>query len=398
MNPRSLATNLVFFLVFSIPWEDTVEVPGVGTVSRAVGLVTAVVWFISLMSPGPRRPLHKFHGALFLFVVWTGMSIYWSVAPTRSISGFVTNVQLLILALIVWELLDSRHLIDRALQAYVLGSVVSVGGVVASYINNDPSKYLRFGAPGTDLDNNALILAIGIPAALYLTNGPAGRVLPRTLRIINYAYVPAAAYGMVLTGTRGAVLASIPTLVFGLWAFTRGAGGRRLAALVMVGAAVYAVASFAPTASIERIGSITTAFSSGSDLNGRSTIWRESLDAFVQRPLIGVGNDAHRASVDEGKVAHNTPLSAMTETGLIGLVLFFNVMAQAVKLARCHSGFAARFWATQLLVVALGSMSLSIEDRKYAWLFIALAVSSGGIIAEARTRRPTGELTSAIAR
>jgi O-antigen ligase len=328
---------------------------------------------------------------LFLFFIWTGLTIYWSYLPEKSVVGFVTNTQLLLLALLLWDLVDSMALTLAALQAYVLGAHLLIVLTVFQFVKGTTTHYLRFGPPGADLDNSALIMAIGIPAALFLvTSQASGLGASRLLRIANYAYAPFAAFGIVLTGTRGAVLASIPTVVYALATFAGGSGRRRAGIIAVAGLATVA-AFLAPPASLARIGSIGSEFESTDGLNGRVDIWKESRTAFLHRPLVGVGNDAHRAAIQIHKVAHNTPLSILTETGLIGFTLFVLVMVEVRRSVRRHRGPLARYWRFEMWVIALGSFSLSIEDRKAAWLFVMLAVGSGALVREPHVAklRPT---------
>ena len=46
---KTLAYRLLLLMVFTLPWENVVDLPGVGRVSKAVGLLVAVVWFADLL-------------------------------------------------------------------------------------------------------------------------------------------------------------------------------------------------------------------------------------------------------------------------------------------------------------------------------------------------------------
>jgi hypothetical protein len=43
-----------------------------------------------------------------------------------------------------------------------------------------------------------------------------------------------------------------------------------------------------------------------------------------------------------------------------------------------------RYWIVQLVVLAIGAMSLSLEDSKSVWIFMSLAVASGAAAAPRR--------------
>lgn len=383
---RRMAFSLTLALVFTIPWEDSVQVSGVGTISRAVGLLAAVLWLAQILGTGRLRPPDRFHAAVLLLVVWNGLTMFWSLNPVATITGFSTYVQLFVLLLMMWELFTTQRAVELALQAYVLGGFVSVALILLNYLDDKPSYYLRYGPPGADVDGAALILALGMPAALHLAADRTSELSRHAvLRVVNFAYVPAAVFGIVLTGTRGAVVASIPTLVYSVVVLMRGGPLRRALGAAAVVVAVLLTVQYAPTASLDRIESASSELSSSGDLNGRVEIWNESLAAFVRRPVGGVGHDAHRAAISIGKVAHNTPLSILVETGVVGAVLFLGVAASTIHWLRRVPRGSSWYWWTQLAVVFLGSLSLSVEDRKAIWFFIGACVASGSASVAART-------------
>ena len=372
---RSIAFGLTLALVFAIPWEQTLELSGVGTISKALGVAAAAAWGLSVLASGRMRRPSALHAALLAVTIWSGLSIYWSLDPRSSIEGFLTQAQLLVMLLVVWDLVDTRQRVNATLQAYVLGGFVAVGGVVANFVNNTATVWERYSSPGSDVDGAALILALGVPAAIYLaaTTRTAGR--SRMWTLVNFAYIPAAAFAIALTGTRGAVLASVPTAVFLLWVLARTGPSGRIAGAVALVVSAYLLISLAPETSLQRIGTAFGEFSGG-DLTGRVGVWEQSWAAFQAQPLLGVGDGAHRAAIAAGKVAHNTALSVLVETGVLGLVLFGTFIVLLVRQVRSLSGWEARLWVTQLSVILVGSLSLSVEDRKSIWLFLFLAAAA----------------------
>jgi hypothetical protein len=119
-------------------------------------------------------------------------------------------------------------------------------------------------------------------------------------------------------------------------------------------------------------------------LSGRFGIWTESHEVFRSRPIHGAGLDAHRAAIPTGKEAHNTYVSVLAETGVIGLLLFGGVMLSVVARVRSSVASDGRYWIVQLAVLAIGAMSLSLEDSKSVWIFLSLAVASGAAAAPRR--------------
>jgi O-antigen ligase len=112
---------------------------------------------------------------------------------------------------------------------------------------------------------------------------------------------------------------------------------------------------------LARIESATTATelgSEGSALSGRWGIWVASSHAFLERPLTGAGLDAHRAAVSRDlddvrtfkgveKEAHNTYISVLVETGIVGFLIFAIMIGTVINAIRRLTGWRAWYWSAQ---------------------------------------------------
>ena len=428
---RSLAYWLTIAFIFCVPWEAGINVGGVGQLSKIIGLAAAMAWIVSVVARGRLRQPDAFQKAFFLFLVWNGLTFYWSMDSGATMSGFLTYTQVFGLLLIIWDVFDSTKAIETALQAYVLGAFVSSGAILVNYVTAPSSDFpeRRFLALGFQVDAIALIVALAAPAAWYLAASPAERPRPQALTVANYAYVPLGLFALLLTGTRGAVLASVPTAVFMAWSLLRMGRAKQVVAIVSIAIAAVAVIGFAPRKPLERVSTVTTATDVRDEgaLSGRWAIWTESRRAFLDRPIAGAGLAAHRAVLDSGasgapgeakkrsdawilkqgldarraalatgREAHNAYLSVLVETGLVGFLLFASVIVIVVSRVRRLTGWELHYWITQLAVLAIGAMSLSVEQRKDVWIFLSLAVTSGAIAERRETllRVPRSTLTA----
>jgi len=201
----------------------------------------------------------------------------------------------------------------------------------------------------------------------------------RLLKFINYAYVPAAYWGIALSGTRTALVASIVGMTFGLASLTRLRPAARIAIFLFLSSALLILLPYVQTLkSFQRFGTIVGEVTEG-DLNNRANNWREGLVAFTEHPLTGVGSNMYRSVNSWGKLAHNSFLSVLVESGLIGFTLFGMLLTMAVIGAWGHPKWDARFWLTTLLVWALCASSLSWEDRKATWLLLSLVIASAAL-------------------
>jgi hypothetical protein len=391
---RRLAYLLSLALVFSVPWEAGIQFHALGTGSKLLGFVASAVWLVSLLGRGRVRAFDQFHHVYFLFLVWSGLTLFWSIDTNATSTGFLTYAQIFVMAIMVWDLFDTRRAIDTAVQMYVLGAYVTSGSLILKYLTSPGPKcavcHSRINALGFQTDGIALIVAIAAPAAWYLAMAPGRSRGSRLLRIVNAGYLPVGLMGIALTGTRGATLASIPTALLIIWSLRHATRRLRAIALVTVACAVLLLIGYAPSLQLNRIATATSATQlgqQGSSLGDRWYIWVASTRVFLGHPFVGVGVDSHRAAVapllgqetvykDYLKEAHNTYLSVLVETGMVGFALLLALILSVVRRVRSLTGWDRWYWSTQLGVLAIGAMSLSLEDSKSIWIFMSLAIAT----------------------
>jgi len=398
---RALAYWLTIAFVFSVPWENAVQLGALGRGSKTLGLAAALVWAGSVLLRRRIREPDAFQKAFFLFVVWGGLTFYWTIDAAATAPGVITKAQLLVMAFIIWDLCDTEGAVETALQAYVLGAYISSFSIVVEFLSEPDAKFPeheRLKGLGTEVDGIALIVATAIPAAWYLASGPTTLQSSHSRRLLNYVYVPVGLFAVAITGTRGATLALLPAAVFVFWSLRRASSTQRIIAVATLAAAIVVLVVYAPRGPLTRIESATTATelgAEGSALSGRWGIWQQSSRAFLDRPVLGAGLDAHRTAVSSAlddvrvykgveKEAHNTYISVLVETGLVGFLIFATMVGVVVARIRQLSGWRAWYWSAQLAVLAIGAMSLSLEESKSVWIFLSLCVASAAAVASRR--------------
>lgn len=381
---RNIAFILMQVLIFTLPWEGLIRLPGLGTGTRLFGFIVAGFWVVTIIITGQMRKPGLFQVMVPIFVIWNAISIFWSADPGRTASQIVTWVQLLMLSLIFWDLYITRDKVMAGLQAYILGAYVAIGSAVSNYFSGTSfyTNYERFSAGDTNPDGFGFLVVLGIPLAWYLITSKHNVKMKGILRVLNYAYIPAAFVGLALSGTRTAMIASIVGMAYGLATLTRLRIWVRIALFLILSLAILNLLPYVQSLpSFQRLGT-TTSELSGGDLNERTLLWSEGLDAFVESPLLGIGSNMYRSVNSLGKVAHNSFISVLVESGLIGFVLFGILLAIAFFRALGQPGWDAGFWLNILVVWAIGASTLTWEHRKTTWLFLSLIVASAAIIAQ----------------
>lgn len=387
---RTITYCLSFVMIFVIPWQNIVNIQGLGTISRATGLLVAILWGLSVVSTNRvRRPL-AFHGAVFLFVLWNAVSIFWSVNTDSTLEQARTYFQLGVMVLILWDLYTTPAALRAGFQAYVLGAYVSIVSVIANYQAGIKVNSQRFSAIGFNPNAVAMILALGMPVAWHLavSDGP---IRPsRLLRLVNYLYVPAALFAILLTSSRSGFFATVPAFLFMIASLASLKVHLRVLLLVVLVGSLFALQPLVPESSFQRLATTGTEVTEG-DFNSRLDIWRESIDIFFEHPIFGVGSgsDAFRtAATKTHSVSHNFALGLLVQVGIIGFGLFATILAMTVYYVRLLPKWHSRLWLTILMIWLIVASTHNPEHTKPTWLFLSLAVVNASLYVRRFETRP----------
>jgi hypothetical protein len=142
---RKIAFWLSLIMIFTIPWENLITVESLGTISRAMGYLVAAFWATTVVVTGRFRALHSFHGMVYVFMLWTVASVFWSVNVDKTIARFLTGLQLTVLIFMLWDLYITPAMLKAGLQAYVLGGFVSIASTIANYLSGITFYSKRYG-------------------------------------------------------------------------------------------------------------------------------------------------------------------------------------------------------------------------------------------------------------
>src|SRR5258707_14151827 len=99
----SIASLALFLFVLTIPLENAVVIPGVGTFARIVGLAAFACGLLGLLEGGKLRAPSVGLLIMTAFVVWAALSYFWTVSPDNTVTQVLTYVQLLSLAWLIGQ-------------------------------------------------------------------------------------------------------------------------------------------------------------------------------------------------------------------------------------------------------------------------------------------------------
>ncbi|HUF37936.1 MAG TPA: O-antigen ligase family protein [Anaerolineales bacterium] len=360
-------------LLFIIPWENFIFVSGFGTISRVSGFVVIGLWLASLATTNEIRKLQPFHLVFGFFLIWQVISLVWSIDREASGVRIGTSIQLFILIVMVWDLLRDIVDLERGMQAWVLGGVVTAVSVFQNYYLRTYVTEFRTSAAGFNLNDASLILAIGIPFAWYLAAKSEGK--PAAIRWLNYLYIPAAVIAILLTGGRVSLAATIPGFLFILGTFNSVSSRWRVLALVSVVAIVYLSQSLVPQTTVDRLTVGTVEEVEDLDLNGRKEIWLDALEVYLTAPVFGIGVGSGPTAIQSS--IHNTLIAIILETGVVGLIVFAWLVYKLFQELRIQPGSLMKsLWVNTVLIVLMANMLHSWQYRKQTWLVLTFVLIS----------------------
>lgn len=351
-----------------------------GSINRLIGGLVVLLWVLAAISSGRFRRLRLFHFLAITFALWSTISVWWSVVPDDT--PFPLNVpQGAALTFLLWDIYRTKARVEAGMQAFLLGGYISIVTTTYNFLHGDQARHWekRFAGSGFDPNDIALLLAIGIPIAAYLA---AERTRPLFLRLLNFLYPVGAGLVIILSGSRGALVAAVPAYLFYLATVARMGRGWRIAVCTVMLGAVIGATQMNLSEPLQRLGTVTNS-ASEDHLSGRADLWRAGWVVYGEHPLLGIGGGAFGEATKpltgfgQALIAHNTYLSVLTELGPFGFLMFLGMLVTVVGGALRQPLPMRQASLLALLVWAIGVFALSWEFRSQTWFLFALIVCAG---------------------
>ncbi len=370
-----LAYWLTLIYIFTIPFEKMYEIEGVGTISRLAGIPLLGLWlFVIVLKPNIRK-LTAFHWCSLLYVAICGMSFFWSVSEDRTSVTFLTYVQLYLVTLFIWFALNNDKRCFWATVSYLTGAWIVVFLIFYNFYMNNVSKWEgRVSVAGSDANETALILVLGMSVAWYLATSIHGFGPSRlTLKLLAFSYIPAAVVALVMTGSRGGVLSTIPVVLYVLVSFMKMKISSKLVLILLIVGSIIVSIPYLPEKQIERISTTTESLESA-DLNSRADMWRLAFSVWQtdsKTVLVGTGAGSF-SSINLGHGAHSSHVSVLVQTGLLGFIAYFLIILVLFRVSWRSPPEDRYFLLAILGSWLIGASALTWEYRKPTWVVWSL--------------------------
>lgn len=326
------------------------------------------------------RGVGTFGGMFVLFLGYMMITSLWAPDPIRATTKAYDLLFVIwpcILTVVALRTSGTRATIDGFWGGVFAGALaIAAIGVVASFVRLGPGAQLSVLSGSNVFGRNMGLLAL---ASLRLVFD--ARRVPR---MIGMAAAPVAALLVLLSGSRGALLA----LLFGVivYLFVRRVDRRVLLSLVavaMLGAVAVAtrfgelvVAVFRDRVFIELFVNQFFAY--------RDVLFLEAIRAGLQNPIIGLGLAGFEEVGTYGEYPHNIFLEAFAEGGLPGLLLLCLPFMRYLGRWLRGMGLGDSLTVAGLgLLVVSSSISGDLFDARGVFMLLLMAVAS-----QDRDRRP----------
>jgi exopolysaccharide production protein ExoQ len=381
---------------FAIPTEGGEEAGGAVIVLWSVAYLVATV--VVLDGALRERLALRVPASLVVFLALAVSSVAWSAAAEVTARRSVGLLGTVMVGLLLAQRLEPVEIFDAVRRAMVIVAVISL----LLWVVGDPRAIdpVHDSLRGIVATKNTLgrVMGLGLLAAAM-----SAFIDPARRRRALLAAVPMG-LALGLTGSAGGAL--IAVLVLGsmaaalLWSVHAGR-------ILLAGAAVLAlgvVTFVAPSTSAEDVVALV-----GRDLTltGRTEIWGLSLDAVMQRPLLGYGYGAfwhEQGPIESARIAallywpvpnaHNGVLDVALELGAVGAVLAVAILGGLLVRGILDARAGRRQAATIRLSIGLLALVSNLVESSFlqenAFLTIVLVAALAvrepvGLPAAART-------------
>lgn len=340
------------------------NIGGLGSLLKLIAFVPVAIWLF-----GSHRVFFNAEiKASIFFVVWCGLSTFWSIDTGDSVIRTITQVSFLLLLFSASAYDYSDYELDylrrcliwssriTAIIVLLTGSYAQSRLVLSGIITENPNyicAYFLFAVSG---------------AAINLMSGDKSKIskIISVIELIIYLYITFA------TGSRGGLFAVVAPVIITILFYSENKNidismfARKTVIIIFIVVAMGIVMSYMPSEIVNRFTAEAIKTSNGT---GRYDLWEDSISAFkdsnIIRQLVGYGTATARDITylfhfRIHNVIHNIFVESLIEIGVIGLLLYI-----------CHiaSFFICAIRRREVFSysIMLGMIVISVSSSLYAF-------------------------------
>lgn len=387
---RSAVFGFLCLIVFCVPWQEMAVIPGLSTLSVLLGATTGLLAMIAMLLRGTIRRWPPALICLLLYVAWTILSCAWSIDRAGSQERSLTFVQVFGLAWLIFEFVDTQRRLFALILSYIGGTCVTLTSMFimgqSVYVRSNVA--VRLTGAGMNQNDVAATLCIAIVLATYLA---ASSTTNSVLRKLLWFYIPWAYLGVFLTGSRMGIIVLAGESVFLAW-MAKVSGIKAVIALFLVGCVmVYYIPRFIESATFERVAEGAEA----GTYESRIGFWKAGLEDWSEHPLQGCGVGgfvtAITPRVQHANVSHNTFITVLVETGIVGACLATLYWLLLLRSVLQMPGQMRVLWLGTFAVWAACSVAITWDYHKDTWLVYGLVLACSATLKEVPLKYPVAQ-------
>lgn len=360
----SLLGIISAILVAILPMS-TVSIGGNGLMLY-IGAAMLAVYIVRLAKNQFRLRFDKLTKALLLVVLYALCACFFNSSITFNfIIEYTKNI------LIVFILINSVFSNKDTLLIEV-GAIISCIVTCYNILNaptisflDDRSTVVIFGVAQ---DPNHICFLYIIP--IYILMNIITENKSKILKIIAWTLIVLVFYSILLTGSRGGLLSCIIEVFLFVCLKYRGSGKLVVVGLLLI-LVIYILSPYLlnllPESVARRFSVEQVIRDNGS---GRTDIWKNAFNAICNNPILtifGHGTGSSRSII--GSATHNTAIQVLLENGIIGIILWINLLIQLAKRLLEKNNF---YKLAMLAGTLLMAMDVSANTLEYYWFALAV--------------------------
>ena len=314
---EKIRTPIKWFAVFISLMLFQTSYMRLGTITAFVSLFLVIVTALlsgNVSVSNFRLPANS--GILIAFLVCTFTVTFFHGSFPNYFSRYAAQIILCIVIMAMPSINDKET--DFLETVFILASVVYAILIIISCYRLAGQRYYHGSIVlfNTALDPNF----VGIPlvaTSVFVLN----KILCKNKRVLNLLFYIILAVAILYTASRGNMLSFIISnalLVLIYMAKNNVALHTKVIWIVFIAVTIFFLTNYLSIFLPEQWERIST-FGEGSD-NGRFELWKRAIEAWKMHPIFGNGMGAMYRVF--GKATHNTYFQLLSETGLLGFLLF----------------------------------------------------------------------------
>lgn len=365
---------MVFILALPFSWASFIT----GSLYRTISIGLILLFIVSTRARVPllkkNRPVRT---AFTYYTLYIALTMIW--AKNRSAGTNIVFGMLLILVIAyIFASIDYSEFQSKVIDycwiiAGALAVIVFLRGGSASVGQYGSRESLVILGTQTDPNEFGALFVVTIPLLIYYAIKNRGVLRRGVLLILALLEF----YAVLLTGSRGALVGVLISVIYMLFASRVLTLKGLLFALVCVALLAWVLTKYflpnVPTDVLNRLSLQSTLDDSGT---GRTVIWADGIKQWFEgnpaRWLVGYGIDGIKARGIRGDTStmHNQLLQQLVNYGLIGLGLYIRLIICAFREISTHNKkYLGPFWGIMFV-----SMTITMGPScKILWVLLMMS-------------------------